>query len=132
MARLLFLCLHNACRSRIAAAIAAKEAPAGWTIASAGAAPSERTDPKAAAVLRRHGLSMGPEAPKDVSALADRSWDCVVSMGCGDAGAGVAARTRAEWIIPDPYDGPAEVYEALYEELRGRVLRLISVMSDAD
>lgn len=126
MASLLFVCLHNACRSRIAAAIAAKAAPGGWLVLSAGFDPSSQYDPKAAEILRRHDLSMGEAKPRGLAALPRTRWDCVIGMGCGDLRSAVEARTYGDWLIADPNNAPLEAYEVLYGELSARVLRLVA------
>jgi len=131
MKSLLFVCLHNACRSRIAEAIAAQAAPSDWLIGSAGTAPSDGVDPKAAELMRRHGLTPPAGRPRSLNALSGRRWDVVIAMGCGDTRDLVRAGSYGTWFVPDPYDGPTAVYEALYEELRGRVTRLLQELGGA-
>lgn len=125
MPSILFVCVHNACRSQIAEALCKKMAP-GWTVASAGSNPSAQVDRKAVEVLRRHGLAMNSPKPKGFQELSAVEWDYVVGMGCGDrCPLGLQTRTFIEWGIPDPEDGPMELYQALYDDLARRIRSLI-------
>lgn len=122
---ILFVCLHNACRSRIAETIARDKAPGSWIIDSAGAEPSEGVDPKAVEILRRSGLVMRKGKPQRLDDFMFPEWDCVVDISCARVCARVPARKRVEWDIPDPHDGPMERYERLFSELERRVTSLI-------
>lgn len=121
---LLFVCVHNACRSQIAEAIARKMAPDSWLIASAGSNPSTQVDPKAVEVLRQYRLAMAFPKPKGFSDLPNQQWDYVVGMGCGDQCPFVPAKKFIAWDIADPSDGPMELYQALYDDLSDRIKRL--------
>ena len=122
---ILFLCVYNACRSRIGEAIARKLAPSTWRIDSAGCTPSEDVDKNAAAVLERHGLAMSAGKPKPLFAHPSGRWDCVVDISCMGGGARLPARKYVRWDIPDPMGGPTEVYEGLFADLHRRVRELI-------
>ncbi|MBI4063428.1 MAG: low molecular weight phosphatase family protein [Elusimicrobia bacterium] len=125
MPSILFVCVYNACRSRISEAVCKKLAP-DWTVASAGSNPSNQVDPKARAILERHGLAMTPAKPKGFAGLPLQEWDYVIAMGCGDkCPSGLSAKKFIEWNIPDPYDGPMEVYQALYDDLFSRIETLV-------
>lgn len=125
MPSILFVCVHNACRSQIAEALGRKLAP-DWTVASAGSNPSTQVDPKAAEILKRHGLAMNSELPKGFQDLPPIEWDYVVGMGCGDrCPSNLWARRFLEWGIPDPEDGPMELYQALYNDLERRIRNFI-------
>lgn len=125
MPSILFVCVHNACRSQIAEAICRTLAPPSWVIASAGSRPSERVDPKAVAILARHHMVMQSLKPKGLADLPAVRWDYVVSMGCGDACPSVPTKAFIEWGIPDPQDGPMSFYDSLVEDLTTRIQRLI-------
>ncbi len=125
MPSILFVCVHNACRSQIAEAICRGSAPGSWVMASAGSHPSEQVDPKAVSILKRHDLSMRAPKPKGFADLPITQWDYVVGMGCGDECPVVPARKFIVWDIPDPRDGPMELYEALFEDLTSRIRKLI-------
>ncbi|MBI5240259.1 MAG: low molecular weight phosphatase family protein [Elusimicrobia bacterium] len=121
MPAVLFVCRHNACRSQIAEALGRKLAPASWVIDSAGSHPTARTDPKARAILRRHGLGMRRRKPQGFAALGPRIWDFVVDISCEGAGRQVPAKNCLEWDLADPLDGPMDLYKRLYEELESRI-----------
>jgi protein-tyrosine-phosphatase len=125
MPSILFVCIHNACRSRIAEAVCKSLTPGDWVIASAGSNPSAGVDPKAAEVLKRHQLVMPSAPPKGFADLPAVPWDYVVGMGCGDSCPYVPARKFIEWDIPDPHDGPMSLYEALFNDLDKRIRGLI-------
>lgn len=126
MPSILFVCVHNACRSQMAEALGRQLAP-DWTVASAGSNPSTQVDPKAVEILRQHGLAVNPLKPKGFQELPPIEWDYVVGMGCGDrCPFSLQARRFIEWDIPDPEDGPMELYRALYNDLEQRIGKLIS------
>ena len=125
MPSILFICVHNACRSQIAEAICRNLAPGSWMIASAGLNPSDQVDPKAVEILRRHQLAMSSAKPKGFAALPVIQWDYVIGMGCGDHCPYVPTLQFIEWDIPDPEDGPMTLYEALFEDLTSRIRKLI-------
>jgi arsenate reductase len=125
MPSILFVCIHNACRSQIAESLCRKLTP-DWTVASAGSNPSTQVDPKAVAILRQHGLAMKSATPKGFQELPFIEWDYIVGMGCGDrCPFNLRARRFVEWDISDPKDGPMELYEALYNDLTQRIGKLI-------
>jgi len=125
MPSILFVCIHNACRSQIAEAICRSLVDGTWRIASAGTNPSDRVDSKAAVVLDRHDLAMRSPAPKGFDDLPAIGWDYVVRIDGGKKPFSVQANRVLEWDIPDPFDGPMELYESLFEELTRRVRQLI-------
>lgn len=125
MPSILFICVHNACRSQIAEAICRNLAPSSWVIASAGSNPSDQVDPKATEVLKKHHLVMVSPKPKGFSALPGIPWDFVAGMGCGDSCPYVPTRKFIEWDIPDPQNGPMDLYQTLYEDLEKRILELM-------
>jgi len=129
MSSILFVCIHNACRSQIAEAICRSLAPRAWTIASAGTNPSTQVDRKATDILQRHQLAMHATTPKGFAEVPAIQWDCVVDITDGDHHYSVLARERIRWGIPDPLDGPMALYEELFQELSGRVRMLIREMS---
>ncbi|MBI4054945.1 MAG: low molecular weight phosphatase family protein [Elusimicrobia bacterium] len=129
MPTILFVCVHNACRSQIAETLCRKMAP-GWTAASAGSNPSTQVDSKAMEILRQHGLAMSTPEPRGFQELPPLEWDYVVGMGCGDkCPSNLRAKRFIQWDIPDPEDGPKDLYQALYDDLEGRIKNLIQEFS---
>lgn len=125
MPSILFLCIHNACRSRIAEAVCKNMAP-DWMVASAGCNPSEDVDTKAALILKKNGLSMVSGKPKGFPEVSAQKWDYIVAMDNGDrCPQGLRTDQFIEWKIEDPFDGPMEIYQTLYEELTRRIEALL-------
>lgn len=126
MPSILFVCVHNACRSQIAEVICRELTDGNWNVSSAGSNPSTQVDSKAVEILKRNNLFMNSIVPKGFSDLPDVKWDYVVGMGCGDrCPANVHTSNFIEWEIPDPEDGPMELYEALYADLHQRISSLV-------
>lgn len=121
----LFVCVYNACRSRISEALCRRLAPPGWRIESAGVTPSSASDPKARAVLRRHGQSMVRRRPRGLRHAQGVRWDRVVDISRLGVRPRVPARRFSVWDVPDPMDGPMGRYEGLYSDLESRVRRLV-------
>lgn len=129
MPSILFVCVHNACRSQIAEAICRKLVDGNWIVSSAGSNPSTQVDRKAVEILKRNNLFMNSIAPKGFNNLPVMEWDYVVGMGCGDrCPVNVRSKNFIEWEIPDPEDGPMELYETLYADLCQRISQLIEQM----
>ncbi|MBI2069364.1 MAG: low molecular weight phosphatase family protein [Elusimicrobia bacterium] len=125
MPSILFVCIHNACRSQIAQAICKKSAPDSWIIASAGIRPSSQVDPKAAQILGKHGLAMTQAKPIGFAQLSDHSWDYLVDISCLSKHLPVVAQKTLRWELADPMDGPLDLYQELYDELQNRISKLI-------
>ncbi len=125
MPSILFVCIHNACRSQIAEAVCKSLVHGDWRIASAGTDPSDQVDPKAAAILDRYHLAVGSPKPNGLNDLPATKWDYVVRMDGGEKPIPVQAGQTIAWDVPDPFDGPMKLYETLYKDLEQRILELI-------
>lgn len=125
MPSILFVCIHNACRSQIAEAICRSLVHGDWRIASAGTDPSDQVDPKAAATLDRHHLVISSPKPKGFDELPAITWDYIVRIDGGEKPIPSQAGRVLAWDIKDPFDGPMELYETLFEDLTHRVRQLI-------
>ncbi|MBI4679202.1 MAG: low molecular weight phosphatase family protein [Elusimicrobia bacterium] len=130
MPSILFVCNHNACRSRIAEAICGREAPRSWLIASAGTEPSAQPDLKAVEVLRRNGIVAAPSKPKGLAELPDVRWDFVVYLGDGDIPALPEGKKFIRWPVADPVDGPPEPYDAIFTDLKERIGGLLKFIEE--
>ena len=102
MPSVLFVCVANSCRSQMAEAIAKSIANGCWEVWSAGSNPSGRVHPVATQLIAELGLDLTTHTSKGLNNLPSKSWDYVVTMGCGDRCPTVPARTRLDWDIPDP------------------------------
>jgi arsenate reductase (thioredoxin) len=124
----LFVCVHNAGRSQMAAALLARQAGDRITVYSAGSAPGETLDPAVLAAMAELGIDISAEEPKKLTDDMARDADVVVTMGCGDACPVYPGKRYVDWELPDPAgkaleevrpirDGIAARVDALLEEL---------------
>mgnify|MGYP001828966704 CR=1 FL=1 len=122
----LFLCVHNAGRSQMAA---------GWTIEmggdavnvlSAGSEPGDRLNPAAVQAMAEVGIDISSRMPQRWTPEMLRSVDVVVSMGCGDDCPVVPGTRRVEWELDDPAGQPIEMVREVRDEIRVRVGELLA------
>src|SRR6185503_16320802 len=99
---ILFVCIENSNRSRMAEAFAITHGKEKIAAYSAGSKPSGKINPKAIAAMRGLGYDVESHHSKSVEAGADLEYDDVILMGCGDECAYVKARHHEDWVIPDP------------------------------
>jgi arsenate reductase (thioredoxin) len=131
MASVLFVCLHNAGRSPMSAALLAREAGGRHTALSAGTTPAERVHPEVVEVMRELGIDLSERRPQLLTReLAERA-DVVVTMGCGDECPYIPGKRYIDWDLPDPKDRPIEEVRATRDEIVDRVRALIDEL-DAD
>lgn len=128
---ILFVCVANSCRSQMAEAAAKSLAGDRWDIWSAGSAPSGRVHPVAMQLMAELGMDLGGHRSKGLREVPQHQWDCVVTMGCGDACPSVAARRRIDWAIPDPVGLPLEEARKIRDQVVGLVRALIDSGSKA-
>ena len=123
--RILFVCVANSCRSQMAEAIAKSLAGDRWEVWSAGSSPSGRVHPVAIEAMKELGLDLSTHRSKGLAELPQRTWDYVVTMGCGDACPTFPARHRVDWDIPDPVGLPMEEVRRIRDDLAQRVTQLL-------
>ncbi|MDV7348103.1 arsenate reductase ArsC [Rhodococcus oxybenzonivorans] len=120
----LFICVHNAGRSQMAAALLDHHARGRVHVRSAGSAPIHAINPTVALAMTEIGIDLGAEYPKpltdDVAAAAD-----VVSMGCGDACASYPGKRYLDWALADPDAQPLDVVRVIRNDLDTRVRQLL-------
>jgi protein-tyrosine-phosphatase len=121
MASVLFVCLHNAGRSQMSAALFERAAAGRHTASSAGTTPAERVHPEVVAVMRELGIDLVERRPQLLTrALAERA-DVVVTMGCGDECPFIPGRRYLDWDLPDPAGRPLGEVRATRDEIARRV-----------
>ena len=125
MPSILFVCVANSCRSQMAEAIARSLAGGAWEIWSAGSHPSGRVHPTAIEAMKELGLDLAGHRSKGLGQVPARTWDYVVTMGCGDACPHVPARQRLDWQIPDPVGQPADDVRRIRDQLAAQVRQLL-------
>ena len=125
MARVLFVCLHNAGRSQMSEALFAQAAGGRHTAASAGTAPAERVHPEVVEVMRERGVDLSARTPRKLTReLAERA-DVVVTMGCGDECPYIPGKRYLDWEIEDPRGRSVDEVRATREEIARRVSALV-------
>jgi arsenate reductase len=130
MARVLFVCLHNAGRSQISEALFAREAAGRHEARSAGTTPGEHVHPEVVEAMGELGIDLGRRVPHKLS-RADAEWaDVVVTMGCGDECPYVPGKRYLDWDLEDPKGRPLEEVRATRDEIERRVVELIEELDN--
>jgi arsenate reductase len=130
MARVLFVCLHNAGRSQISEALFERTAAGHHEARSAGTEPGERVHPEVVEVMRELGIELTGRTPRKLS-QADAEWaDVVVTMGCGDECPYIPGKRYLDWELSDPKGRPLEEVRATRDEIERRVVELIGELDD--
>ena len=124
--RVLFLCVHNAGRSQMAAAILSRRAGERVIVHSAGSAPGEVLNPAVAAALAEWGIDISAETPKKLTDDMARGADVIVTMGCGDACPVYPGKRYVDWELPDPAGRPIEDVRPIRDEIAHRVDALMA------
>jgi arsenate reductase (thioredoxin) len=125
MARVLFVCLHNAGRSQMSEALFARTAGGRHEARSAGTTPADRVHPEVVEAMRELGIDLAGSTPRGLS-RADAEWaDLVVTMGCGDECPYIPGKRYLDWDLPDPKGRPLAEVRATREEIARRIEGLI-------
>jgi arsenate reductase len=126
VARVLFVCVHNAGRSQMSQALFNRAAGGTHEARSAGSEPAERVHPEVIAVMDELGLDLRGETPKPLTReLAD--WaDVLVTMGCGDACPYISGKRYLDWELEDPTGQSIDAVRATRDEIARRVDRLLA------
>ena len=126
MARVLFLCLHNAGRSQMSQAIFEQAAGARHEAESAGTTPAERVHPEVVEAMREIGIDLGDRVPRKLTREMAERADVVVTMGCGDDCPYVPGTRYIDWDLPDPKGRPIEEVRRTRDVIAERVGVLVS------
>ncbi|MER7074042.1 arsenate reductase ArsC [Terrabacter sp. NPDC000476] len=121
----LFVCVHNAGRSQMAAAYLAHLAGDAVEVRSAGSAPAERVNPSAVAAMAEEGIDITAETPKVLTTDAVKESDVVITMGCGDTCPIFPGKRYEDWELADPAGRGVDAVRPIRDEIRQRVLRLL-------
>jgi arsenate reductase len=125
----LFVCVRNAGRSQIAAALT-HHLSDGWIgVRSAGSLPGEEIHPTVVEAMGEIGVDIHTEFPKPLTEEVVRAADVVVTMGCGDACPIYAGKHYEDWEIADPADQPIEVARQVRDDIRTRVEALVAQLT---
>ncbi|HEY6145776.1 MAG TPA: arsenate reductase ArsC [Solirubrobacterales bacterium] len=131
MARVLFVCLHNAGRSQMSEALFSRAAGGRHEARSAGTTPGDRVHPEVAEAMAELGIDLSDRRPHKLS-QADAEWaDVVVTMGCGDECPYIPGKRYLDWELPDPKGQPLEAVRATRDEIERRVQALVAELDAA-
>jgi len=126
----LFVCVHNAGRSQMAAGFLRGLAGDRVRVLSAGSEPKDQLNPVAVEAMREAGIDIAGNAPTVLTVEAVRESDVVITMGCGDACPVFPGKRYEDWELDDPAGQPIEVVRGIRDEIRARVDGLIAQLSD--
>ena len=127
----LFVCVHNAGRSQMAAALLHHHAQGAVQVRSAGSAPADRVNPAVVAAMAEWGIDLSKEHPKPLTDTSVRAAEVVVTMGCGDACPIYPGTRYEDWELDDPAGQPVEVVRGIRDQIDGRVRRLLADLAGA-
>src|SRR5579864_3767256 len=127
----LFVCVHNAGRSQMAAALLDARARGAVRVRSAGSDPADRLNPAVVAAMSELGIDISREFPKPLSDDAVRAADVVITMGCGDACPFFPGRRYLDWELEDPADKPLATVRRIRDEIDARVQALLAELAPA-
>jgi arsenate reductase len=126
----LFVCVHNAGRSQMAAGYLQHLAGDRIEVLSAGSQPADQVNPVAVAAMAEEGIDIGSRPPRLLSDGAVRSADVVVTMGCGDACPFYPGKRYEDWVLDDPAGQDLDAVRPIRDEIRQRVVGLIGRIDD--
>ena len=122
----LFVCVHNAGRSQMAAAFLTTLSQGAIEVRSAGSQPAEKINPSAVEAMAEVGIDMSSEIPKVLTTEAVKESDVVITMGCGDTCPIFPGKRYEDWELDDPAGAGIEAVREIRDEIRGRVETLIA------
>ncbi|MDA8368405.1 MAG: arsenate reductase ArsC [Nocardiopsaceae bacterium] len=127
----LFVCVHNAGRSQMAAAYLAHLAGDRIEVRSAGSAPADQVNPAVVEAMAEVGIDISAETPKVLTVDAVQASDVVITMGCGDACPVFPGKRYLDWTLDDPAGQGVDAVRPIRDEIRTRIESLVSeLLSD--
>jgi protein-tyrosine-phosphatase len=125
----LFVCVHNAGRSQMAAALLDHYAQGRMSVRSAGSAPADQLNPDVIAAMAELGLDLSKEFPKPLRNEFVEAADVVITMGCGDACPIYPGKRYEDWELDDPANADLDGVRCIRDEIAGRVRRLLAELA---
>jgi arsenate reductase len=125
----LFVCVRNAGRSQMAAALLERIAGDEVRVLSAGTQPADDVHPNVVTAMREVGIDLSEARPRRLEDDAVREADVVITMGCGDECPFYPGRRYEDWELPDPAGKPVEEVRAIRDEIERRVRELLDSLS---
>ena len=127
----LFVCVHNAGRSQMAAAFLTHLSNGSVDVRSAGSEPANQVNPAAVAAMAEVGIDIAAEQPKILTTEAVKASDVVITMGCGDTCPFYPGKRYEDWVLEDPAGKGVDAVRPIRDEIRRRVEKLISELQPA-
>ncbi|MDX3227069.1 arsenate reductase ArsC [Streptomyces sp. ME19-01-6] len=128
----LFVCVHNAGRSQMAAAFLTHIAADRIEVRSAGSVPAEHVNPAVVEAMAEVGIDIAAEIPKVLTTEAVQASDVVITMGCGDACPYFPGKTYLDWQLADPAGQGVAAVRPIRDEIRTRVQNLMAELLAGD
>lgn len=122
----LFVCVHNAGRSQMGAALLAHRAAGHVQVRSAGSSPAQKINPAVMAAMAEIGLDLSTEVPKSLTEDAVHTADVVITMGCGDSCPVYPGKRYLDWNLPDPAGKTLAEVRPIRDEIDRRVQMLLT------
>jgi len=130
MATALFVCLHNAGRSQMSAALFERAAAGRHNALSAGTTPADRVHPEVVEVMRELDIDVSGRVPRKLTRELAEEADVVVTMGCGDQCPYVPGKRYVDWDLEDPKGRPLHEVRATRDDIARRVEALVDELND--
>ena len=127
----LFVCVHNAGRSQMAAALLERKAKGRVQVVSAGSEPADQLNPAVVEAMQEVGIDISTESPKELEDDMVRESDVVITMGCGDACPIYPGKRYEDWELEDPAGKDLATVRRIRDEIRGRVAALARSLTEA-
>ncbi|MCH6471799.1 arsenate reductase ArsC [Sinomonas terrae] len=128
----LFVCVHNAGRSQMAAAYLNHLSEGRIEVRSAGSEPAEKVNPAAVEAMLEEGIDIRDETPKILTSEAVKASDVVITMGCGDTCPIFPGKRYEDWELEDPAGKGVEAVRPIRDEIKGRIQTLIGELLPGD
>lgn len=122
----LFVCIHNAGRSQMAAGYLRHLGEGRIDVLSAGSAPADTINPAVREAMLEEGIDLSAEKPKILTTEAVKASDVVVTMGCGDTCPYYPGKRYEDWVLPDPAGQGVDAVRPIRDEIKARVEALIA------
>lgn len=121
----LFVCVHNAGRSQMAAGLLTELGGEAVEVLSAGSAPKDEINPMAVAVMRELGIDISENTPKILTTEAVKESDVVITMGCGDACPVFPGKRYEDWELEDPAGKDIDTVRRIRDDIQDRIIQLL-------
>jgi protein-tyrosine-phosphatase len=129
MPEVLFVCVHNAGRSQMAAGLLRNLAGESVTVRSAGSEPADHLNPRVVEAMKEIGVDISAELPKPMTGNMVKAADLVITMGCGDACPIYPGKRYEDWELEDPAGKDLETVRRIRDDIEARVRTLVAELT---